>query len=74
MGCKICWILFQRIVRKYKKDLEYKSKIYPQWKSEIIKGLGIYDFFCEERQISDLVIDKSFRYVTSIEEKARRIS
>lgn len=60
--------------RKYKKDLEYKSEIYPQWKSEIIKNLGLYDFFCEERQISDLVINKSFSFVTGIEEKEKRIS
>lgn len=60
--------------RKYKKDLEYKSEIYPQWKSEIIKNLGLYDFFCEERQISDLVINKPFRYITGIEGKAKQIS
>ena len=37
--------LFVDSERKYKKDLEYKSEIYPQWKSEIIKNLGLYDFF-----------------------------
>lgn len=65
--------LFVDSERKYKKDLEYKSEIYPQWKSVIIKNLGLYDFFCEERQISDLVINKPFRYMTGIEEKAKQI-
>ena len=60
--------------RKYKKELEYKSGTYPQWKLKIIEDLGLYDFFSEEYQISDLVANKPFTYVTSIEEKAKQMN
>ncbi len=60
--------------RKYKKELECQSGIYPQWKYKIIEGLGLYDFFCEEPRISDLVIGKPFRNAIITVDKVKQIS
>lgn len=63
---------FVDLERKYKKELECQSGIYPQWKYKIIEGLGLYDFFCDEPQISDLVIGKPFRNAIITVDKVNR--
>lgn len=60
--------------RKYKKELECQSGIYPQWKYKIIESLGLYDFFRDESQISDLVIGKPFRNAIITVDKVKQIS
>lgn len=60
--------------RKYKKELECKSGIYPQWKYKIIEDLVLNDFFCDEPQISDLVIGKPFRNAIITEDKVKQVS
>lgn len=60
--------------RKYKKELECQSGIYPQWTYKIIESLGLYDFFRDESQISDLVIGKPFRNAIITVDKVKQIS
>lgn len=60
--------------RKYKKELECQSGIYPQWKYKIIESLGLYDFFRDESQISDLLIGKPFRNAIITVDKVKQIS
>lgn len=60
--------------RNYKKELEYKSGIYPQWKSKIIEGLGLYDFFDDEPRISDIVVSKPFKNTMFALDKVKQIS
>ena len=59
--------------RNHKREADYAGETYPQWKLEIIDKLGLYDFFRNERKISDLVIGKPFGYVPSIEQKIKQI-
>lgn len=60
--------------RKYKKELECQSGIYPQWKCKIIENLGLYDFFCDAPQISDLAIGEPFRNAIIMVDKVKQIS
>lgn len=66
--------LFVDSERKYKKKSECQSGIYPQWKYNIIEGLGLYDFFCDEPQISDLVIGKPFRNAMITVDKVNQVN
>lgn len=67
-------VRFIKNERKSKKDAEYEGNIYPEWKMEVIKNLGLYDFFGDEREIPDLVIGRPFRYATRIGEKEKQIN
>lgn len=60
--------------RKSKKDTESKGGIYPEWKMEVINNLGLYNFFSDEREMSDLVISRPFGCVARIRERVKQIN
>jgi len=66
-------VCFVNNERNHKREADYAGETYPQWKQEIIDKLGLYDFFCNERKISDLVVNKPLGYVPGIEEKVKQI-
>lgn len=66
-------VSFVNSERKSKKDAESKGYIYPEWKMEIINNLGLYNFFSDEREMSDLVISRPFGCAARIRERVKHI-